>query len=436
LKQTAKFIFIVLLYFIACKGEYKATSKPFAERSANLDEYFSRLTQLHKFNGSVLLQKEGTVIISGTYNMKGDVPRSLKVSEHSQFDIHSISKLMAQASVVKLEQKNLINRGDKLNKYIPDFPRGNEISIQHLIDNQSGLPRRFSKKHKDLIKKTPEEVVALIKEEKLLFEPGAESLYSNLGYQVLYFIIAKITKKPFVKYLDDEFFKPLNMNNTGAHFHLNKNNLKTYVQNHEKDDGKIVVVSNIENDGKNQTKIYSSTNDLLKFINYVKQEPYRSAMKNSNNSIGWSGGGDGIFCHASAVLESDYEFVFFSNYDDIPFGEILSTVEKIMTNEKYELPKEINWKGITLKNSTLEKYVGKYNVRAFNNDIFEFKLDRDSLVFYQNGERNTVVIPANDSTFFFEPKEPDHFKFRMTNSGEYQLVFIHKNIELRGNKID
>ena len=435
MKHSKKFIFLLFVIITACKGEYVATQKPHADLVSNVDDYFSQLTKIHKFNGSVLLQKDGQVILSKTYNMKGNVPRSLKVSEHSQFDIHSISKLMAQACVVKLEQDKLIKQEDKVSKYISDFPRGNEISIQHLIDNQSGLPRRFTIDQENLIEKNPAELVTLIKEEKLLFEPGTETLYSNLGYQVLYFIISEITKKPFVQYLEDNFFQPLNMNNTGAHFHLNKNNLKTYIQNHEEDDGQIITVPNIEKDGKNQAKIYSSTNDLLKFINHIKQEPYRSAMKNSKNAIGWSGGGDGLFCHANASLDSNYDLVFFSNYDAIPFGKILSTVDKIMNRENFELPKKVSWKAVSLKTSDLKKYVGKYNVREFNNDIFGFTIEKDSLVFYQNGERNSAIIPANDSTFYFESNEENHFQFRKTESDLLKLIFIYKGVEFEGLQI-
>lgn len=435
MKHTIKLALFVLLFFTNCQSEYKATPKPHADLITKVDEYFSRLTELQKFNGSILLQKDGKVILTETYNMKGDVPRSMKVSEHSQFDIHSISKLMAKAALVKLETETKISKSDKLQKYIPDFPEGNKITIQHLINNQSGLPRRFSVKHENLIDKDPSDVIELIKKEKLLFEPGSETGYSNLGYQLLYFIIAKITNKPFVQYIDDEFFKPLQMANSGAHFHLDKGNLKTFVKNHEEDDDKIVVVPHIDDSDKNQAKIYSTTGDLLKFINFVKKEPYRSAMQ-SKNIIGFSGGGDGILSHAKTVLDADYEIVFFSNYDAIPFGDILTTVDKIMKREAYELPKEVNWQSIVLANTTLEKYVGKYNVRDFNNEIFEFKLEQDSLVFYQSGERNTAIIPTNDSTFFFEPKEEDHFIFKDDGNGDYKLVFIYKKMPLVGKKID
>ena len=48
--------------------------------------------------------------------------------------------------------------------------------------------------------------------------------------------------------MDEEFFKPLKMKDTGAHFHLGKNNYKRGVTNHIKDEGVIKSVPNFEKD--------------------------------------------------------------------------------------------------------------------------------------------------------------------------------------------
>ena len=402
--------------------------------SEKLDEYFSTLTKLQKFNGGVLIQKEGKRILYKAYNMEEDVNHSLHVSTKSQFDIHSISKLMAKACIVKLESQSLINRVDKISKYLPDFPNGESISIQNLLDNQSGLPRRLSEKHDDLIEKTPSELVDLIKKEDLLFEPGTDALYSNLGYQLIYFIISEVVQKPFMEYVDETFFKPLGMANSGAHFFLDKENLKFKVNNHINEDEEIISIPNFEKSAKNQARIYSTLDDLLKFIDYVTEEPYLSPLANKSNEIGWSGGGDGILSHAKASLNSKYELVFFSNYDEIPFGEILDIVEKIMTNQPYDLPKEINRQPVKLDRKIMELYIGKYDMAEFNHDEFEIRIEQDSFVFYQNGERNAVLQAENDSTLFYDPKAEDCFVFRKGINGAYKMIFFHKGIEMEGLK--
>lgn len=427
----------ITLCLLSCNTDQATDKKEITETdklALQLDEYFSTLAHIDKFNGGVYIKRDGATILRKAYNIKTDSNDKLFATVDAQFDIHSISKLMAKACIVKLESDNLINRNDKLSKYLPDFPRGDEISMEMLLKNSSGLPRRLSDKPKDLMTKSPEELVELIKKEKLVFEPGSETLYSNLGYQLLYFVIAKVTKKPFVQYVNDEFFVPLNMNDSGAHFHLEKNNIARMVHNHEYDDGKIVTVPNMEPDGKNQARIYSTMDDLMSFIDLVKESPYRSKLKNKSGNVGWSGGGDGILTHANAALSSNYEFTLFSNFDEIPFGKILEDVEKIMTNQPYELPKEINRKEVELPKELMQQYVGKYNMAEFNQDEFEIRIEDEDFVFYQNGERNTILYAENDSTLFFDPKFDDCFIFRKDGADAYKLIFLMKGVEIEGKR--
>lgn len=400
----------------------------------NLDDYFEALTKLRKFNGAVMVQKEGKRLLYKAYNIEEDTGKSLHVSVLSQFDIHSISKLMAKACIVRLEENGMISPENKLSKFLSDFTNGELISIQNLLDNQSGLPRELSNEPENLIEKSPSELVAMIREEQLLFTPGTETLYSNLGYELVYYVISEITGRPFVQYLQDEFFDPLEMHDSGAHFFLNKDNLINLAVNHVNEDGNIVSVPNIEKDGKSQAKIYSTLEDLMKFIDYVKESPFREKLTKENNEIGWSGGGDGILTHAKASLNSGYEIVFFSNYDDIPFGEILEDVEKIMTSKDYELPSELNRTSVTLERNIMERYVGKYDMAEFNHDEFEIRIENDSFTFYQNGEKNAVLVAENDSTLFYDPQSNDGFVFRKSENETYDLIFIYKGMEIKGTK--
>lgn len=422
-----------LLFLLRCNTNPKESENNHPNYD-KLDEYFQKLKSLKKFNGTVLIEQNGTQVLFKEYNMSEHPTSSLLVKKESQFDIHSVSKLMAKAAVIDLEEDDLLSNNDNVSKYIPDFPNGDKITIQHLLKNQSGLPRRFSKKVPNLIEKSPESVIELIKKEELLFEPGSETLYSNLGYQVLYFIISKVVKKPFVQYLNETYFQPLNMKNTGAHFHLQNNNLNNLVKNHENDDGEIVVIPNIENDGKNQAKIYSTVEDLMIFIKHLKKENYLNRIKNNKNSIGWSGGGDGILTHISHNIDGNYESSFFSNYDDIPFGDILETIDKIMKNEPYELPEKMNRKAISVSEDILKRYEGKYRVRAFNNNVFEYRVENGQLVMYQDGERGGILNAETDSTFFDVPDAVDYFEFRKIVGGGYKLIFHYKKVEMVGIK--
>ena len=429
---------LVLLILVGCKksdtqDKTIVEENPNQQIAKNLDDYFSALSALKKFNGAVLIQKDNEILFHQSYTMDSTIA-TLQVNKNAQFDIHSISKLMAKACIVKLEKEQILQANDKVSKYIPDFPKGELITIQHLLDNQSGLPRELSTPYDHLIEQSPDSIIQLIKKEELLFTPGEETLYSNLGYEIVYYIISKVTQKPFVQYLQDEFFKDLDMKETGAHFYLAKDNLTNAVKNHVGDDGKISVVPNFEASDTNQAKIYSSLPDLLRFIDAVKEAPYRAALKNNNGNIGWSGGGDGILSHAEADLTANFEFAFFSNYDEISFGSIISDIKKIVTNQPFEIPKEINRKAVQVDKKILEKYVGKYDMAEFNHQEFEIRLENDSVAFYQNGKSGGMLLAENDSIFFGDPKDEDYFIFRENESGAYDLILKYKGIDIVGKK--
>lgn len=429
-------LLIILVVILGCNQPNNRSSllNESEVYSKKIDEYFQKLIELEKFNGAVFINKNGRNLIYKNFNIQIEKPKSLKTKINSQFDIHSISKLMAKAAIVDLEIEGKVSPKDFISKHLKHFPNGDKITIQHLLDNQSGLPREFTFEIDSLINYDPDQLVELIKKENILYDPGTDSSYSNLGYQLLYFIISKITKKPFVEYLNDQYFSPLQMNKTGAHFHLNKNNKGDLIKNHELDDeNEIVIVSNIQAEDKNQAKLYSNIDNLNIFLNHLKNPRYINKLKNKNrNTIGWSGGGDGILSHIEYNFKGDYDLIFFSNYDEIPFGDIVLTVEKIMTNQQYELPEKISRIETSVPLELLKPYEGSYRMKEFNNSVFQFKIENNQFVFYQDGIKNTTLKAETYNTFFDSPSDEDYFEFRKLDNGLYELIYYYKKVPIKG----
>ncbi len=190
--------FLICISFTFCKNE-TSNSKEITlhPNSAKLDEYFTALTSMKEFNGCVLVQLNGEEIFKKAFNLTEQKDSSLYVTTESQFDVRSISKLMAKASIIQLEQEGKIKQTDLLNKFIPDFPNGEKITIKHLMNHQSGLPREFVDLQQNEFDLTIEQVIDLAKKQKLEFQPGTETRYSNVGFQVLYYIIGQITNTSF-----------------------------------------------------------------------------------------------------------------------------------------------------------------------------------------------------------------------------------------------
>jgi len=106
-----------------------------------------------------------------------------------------------------------------------------------------------------------------------------------------------------------------------------------------------------------------------------------------------------------------------------------------MTNKPYELPQKINRKAIAVDEQVLKKYEGKYRVKEFNNNVFEYKVEEGKLVMYQDGERGGVLNAETDRTFFDVPDAEDYFEFKKVDDKNYKLIFHYKKVELEGIKI-
>jgi CubicO group peptidase (beta-lactamase class C family) len=184
-----------------------------------VDSIFATLANKRAPGGSVLVSQNGKILYKHGYGM-ADIGYSIPVSTLTKFRIGSITKQFIATAILKLQEEGKISVTDKLSKFIPDFPRGNEVTIHHLLTHTSGI-HSFTNRA-DFLKYAASQVssaemIDTIKAGKYDFNPGDNFMYNNSGYFILGYIIEKITGKTFGVYLNENFFIPLGMKNTGVH---------------------------------------------------------------------------------------------------------------------------------------------------------------------------------------------------------------------------
>lgn len=400
----------------------------------SLDTYFSKLTELRKFNGVVLAFKNDTLLLEKAYNLNPDSQSSTYVSVDTQFDIHSISKLMTYYLVAKLESEGTLFRNQTLDMFFEGFPKGKDITIKMLLEHSSGLPRELSGIEGQEYDLTSDEIVNLAKQENLLFEPGTDVQYSNVGYEILYEIIAKTYQKPFSQCVFDEIFVPLGMDASGAHFFVEENRVKRMAQNHVLRDSALVTVKNIQHDEFRTARLFSTADDLKKFLDHVKQEPYASVLQNNNGVIAKDGGSIGIRAQVYSDLKNDFDFVLLANYDELPFFATIEDMVKILKSEPVEYPKEINRKAITLDEEMLQQYEGYYTFADFDGLVLEVKVQGGQLIILQDGETIGELQAESETIFFENPKAAESFEFIKNGSGTYNTLMGWKGIVVEGKR--
>ena len=96
MKTKCLLLLLILIFIFSCKENNKDSNSTITTTSSittNLDTYFSALTNLKKFNGVVLAQKNGQPIFKKTYNIQSDPTSKLYVTENHQFDLELVGEL-------------------------------------------------------------------------------------------------------------------------------------------------------------------------------------------------------------------------------------------------------------------------------------------------------------------------------------------------------
>ncbi len=189
----------------------------------NINNYFNELSGNEKFSGAILVSIKDEKIISqgfGMSNFELDVPNTSK----TKFRIGSVTKQFTAVAIMQLYEKGLLSLDDTLDKYIPDYPKGNKVTIHHLLTHTSGI---FNHTNIDgfikNIMRNNHSVLELIAEFKNLpydFRPGGTYTYSNSGYILLGYIIENVSKMSYKQYLQENIFNKLSMDDTGYDDHL------------------------------------------------------------------------------------------------------------------------------------------------------------------------------------------------------------------------
>ncbi len=141
------------------------------------------------------------------------------------FRIGSNTKVFVSTVILQLVDEKRISLSDPISKYITGAPGGDEITIEHLARNVSGLfpysddedfanalvadPQRQWK---------PEELLAYSFSHPLGFVPGSKYQYSNTNWIIQGLIIEQVTGNTLRYEVERRIIKPLRLRNTNFPF--------------------------------------------------------------------------------------------------------------------------------------------------------------------------------------------------------------------------
>jgi CubicO group peptidase (beta-lactamase class C family) len=185
--------------------------------SEKADALLSGLIQTNDPSLAVLVAQNGKILFEKGYGL-ADLEHHVPVIPQTTFRIGSITKQFTAAAILKLQEEGKLSLDDKLSKYIPDFPRGDEVTLRQLLTHTSGI-HDYSDDPRMTKPITTEAIIEELKMQKhpYDFDPGGAWRYDNSGYVLLGYIVEKVSGQSYGSFLRENFFHPLAMTDTGVH---------------------------------------------------------------------------------------------------------------------------------------------------------------------------------------------------------------------------
>jgi uncharacterized protein YbbC (DUF1343 family)/CubicO group peptidase (beta-lactamase class C family) len=186
------------------------------EQMASISDLAKKAIQSGKIPGAVILiGNQGKVIYRRAFGFRELKPKKLPMTTDTIFDIASLTKVIATSTaVMQLVEAGKLNLEDPVAKYWPEFKANGkeQITVCNLLTHYSGLRPDLDSKPKW---SGCEMARRMIEEEKPVFPPGTNFIYSDINFIILGELVLRISGEPLDVYCAEHIFKPLGMKDTG-----------------------------------------------------------------------------------------------------------------------------------------------------------------------------------------------------------------------------
>jgi CubicO group peptidase (beta-lactamase class C family) len=190
-----------------------------ADLASNVDALFKDSVHINTPGAAVLILRDGKTLFEKGYGL-AQVDARTPITCDTRFRIGSITKQFTAAAILKLQEQGKLSVNDPISKYFPDWPRGQEVTLRHLLTHSSGIHNFTAKPNFQTNVTVAIPLATLIssfKDDPYDFNPGVQFRYCNSGYVLLGAVIQKVTGETYDSYLRKTFFNPLGMKNTGVY---------------------------------------------------------------------------------------------------------------------------------------------------------------------------------------------------------------------------
>ena len=407
--------------------------------SQELDKYVQAHSTVKGFSGSVLVMKQNKVLLKKAYGL-ADREWNIANTTDTKFRIGSITKQFTAACILQLAEQGKLNLDDKLTKFIPDFPKGDSVTVHMLLNHTSGIASYtdqpdFSKVF--TLSWSKDSMISFFKSRPYNFSPGSKFQYNNSGYFLLGYIIERVSGQSYNDYLRQNVFNKLGMMNTGVD--RLDSVLPMRAHGYSKAKTTYVNADYISLEWPYSAgRLFSTVDDMYKwdralYSNSIisansKQKMFTPGKSNygygiiidslENHYRTWHNGGiPGFVSNISRYINDDVCIIVLSN-DSYNADMVANGLASIVFNLPVEFP--YVHKEIKIDPAILDRYIGKYN--AF---LTLQVIKKDGKLYrHRDGTPDIELKPESETKFFYDDDSDRQLEFEVDKTGKVTKIWF------------
>ncbi|HYL97163.1 MAG TPA: serine hydrolase domain-containing protein, partial [Terriglobales bacterium] len=180
-----------------------------------IDSYVARQMKAEQVPGLVLAITERNRLLRVSTYGYADVEAKLPTTPDTLFEIGSISKSFTAIALLQLREQGKFDPRQPITRYLPWFSIHSNyrpITGHDIMTHTAGLPRDRDDVPSSLYQ------AAGVRDRWTGYEPGKYFAYSNIGYQIMGYVLQEITGKPYAETVRAHILQPLGMEHSDAVF--------------------------------------------------------------------------------------------------------------------------------------------------------------------------------------------------------------------------
>jgi D-alanyl-D-alanine carboxypeptidase len=384
---------------------------------AKLDQFLDRLAEKNKGMGSLTLARDGSVLYSRSFGYRRiNGNEKEPATSGTKYRIGSITKTFTAVMIFQLVEEEKLKLTDTLDRFFPQVPNAAGITIGQMLAHRSGIPNLQADGSWGMQPRTQDEVVARIARGKPDFEPDAGHRYSNAGYNLLGYIVEKVSGKPYREALEERITLRIGLEGTylgagntdpGRNEALSYRYIGGWKEAAELDFSVPGGAGSILSTPADMTKFIQALFDL-KLVSHASLERMTTMRDGEGMGIepfsfagktlyGHTGGSNSSGAWLAYFPEEKLALAYTTNAKIYPVSNIVKGVFDIYWNRPFQVP---TFDAFDVSPEVLDRYVGVYSVP---------------------GTPVKVTVTRNDATLYFQPARESAVPLEATAEDKFKI---------------